>query len=139
MTGETTIEAVSVAVRRGETLLLVKRGRPPSAGFYAFPGGRVEPGETPENAVRRELLEETGLTARVVSPLTTMLLTPEPGDPAPSFHLAVFLCEEAVGELEAGDDAAEARFFTMAEMQSLPVIASVMRVADGLLGPGRRC
>ncbi|TIV26561.1 MAG: NUDIX domain-containing protein, partial [Mesorhizobium sp.] len=40
------IPAVSVAVVRDGTVLLVKRGRAPSQGLYAYPGGKVEPGET---------------------------------------------------------------------------------------------
>ncbi|TIU41972.1 MAG: NUDIX domain-containing protein, partial [Mesorhizobium sp.] len=43
-----TLPAVSVAVVRADTLLLVKRARQPSQGLYAFPGGKVEPGETLE-------------------------------------------------------------------------------------------
>lgn len=43
-------------------VLLVRRARAPQAGRWSVPGGHVEPGETPEAAVVRELLEETGLT-----------------------------------------------------------------------------
>lgn len=129
------VEAVSVAVRRGRTVLLVRRGRKPSLGFYAFPGGRVEPGETLEAAARRELREETGLIAGPVSVLADMLLAPSPDDPAPTFHLTVFGCDEASGEPAAADDAAEARFLTLQEMQALPVLDSVMEVAARLLGP----
>jgi 8-oxo-dGTP diphosphatase len=42
-------------------LLLVRRGRPPSAGLWSVPGGRVEHGETLAEAVRREVAEETGV------------------------------------------------------------------------------
>jgi 8-oxo-dGTP diphosphatase len=51
----------AVALVEG-SILLVRRGRAPQAGRWSVPGGHVEPGETPEAAVLRELLEETGLT-----------------------------------------------------------------------------
>src|SRR5258708_20577520 len=42
-------------------LLLIKRGHEPGAGLWTIPGGRIEPGETDQQAVAREILEETGL------------------------------------------------------------------------------
>jgi 8-oxo-dGTP diphosphatase len=45
-------------------LLLIRRGHAPHAGSWSLPGGRVEAGETLEEAVRREVLEETGLRVR---------------------------------------------------------------------------
>jgi 8-oxo-dGTP diphosphatase len=50
----------AVVVDQGR-VLLVQRGRAPSAGLWSVPGGRVEPGETLAEAVCRELAEETGL------------------------------------------------------------------------------
>jgi 8-oxo-dGTP diphosphatase len=134
---ETPIAAVSVAVRRGSKVLLVRRGRAPSKDFYAFPGGRVEPGETLEGAARRELLEETGLAAGGLTILREMLLEPVPGDPAPVFHLTVFGCEDVGGIVLAADDAAEAGYFSLEEMRGLPVLDSVLAVAEALLRPPR--
>jgi ADP-ribose pyrophosphatase YjhB (NUDIX family) len=54
---------VSASVWRDGKVLLVQRAKPP-VGIWAFPGGHVEVGERLEEAVARELLEETGLTAR---------------------------------------------------------------------------
>jgi ADP-ribose pyrophosphatase YjhB (NUDIX family) len=50
-------------------LLLIRRGREPSRGLWSVPGGRVEPGETNEQAVEREVREETGLTVRAGAPV----------------------------------------------------------------------
>lgn len=55
------IVGIGVAVLRGDSLLLVRRGTPPNLGAWSLPGGGQELGETAEQAARRELLEETGL------------------------------------------------------------------------------
>lgn len=49
-----------------ERLLMVLRGRGPGVGKWSIPGGRVEPGETPEQAVVREVMEETGVDRKSV-------------------------------------------------------------------------
>lgn len=55
------IVAVGGIARRGDALLLVRRGHGPAAGTWSVPGGRVEAGETLHEAVVREVAEETGL------------------------------------------------------------------------------
>ena len=54
-------------VRRGTRFLIRPRPVPPMAGYWEFPGGKCEPGETPAEAVVRECLEETGLVVRPVA------------------------------------------------------------------------
>jgi len=58
--------AVSIAVFRGDEVLLASRTRAPYAGLFTLPGGLVETGETLESAALRELREETGVLARLV-------------------------------------------------------------------------
>ena len=53
--------AASVAIVREHDLLLIQRNRPPSEGLWTLPGGRLEPGETPEQCALREVTEELGL------------------------------------------------------------------------------
>jgi 8-oxo-dGTP diphosphatase len=56
------VRGVGAVVVVDGSILLVRRGRPPQAGRWSVPGGHVEPGESPETAVLRELHEETGLS-----------------------------------------------------------------------------
>lgn len=124
------IPAVSVALRKGERFLLVERGRQPSKGLWAFPGGRVEPGEELQEAVQRELHEETGLTASDYRFICMLALSGEWG----AFDLHIFSAL-AVDDKEpvAADDAAAAGWFTLAEMETIPVTPSTIEIASEIL------
>ena len=130
MTDKPNIAAVSVALVRGDSLLLVRRGQQPSLGLYAFPGGRVEPGEALEAAARRELAEETGLHAGDLAPLCRVNIEGEIAD----YDLQVFLGHYSDGEPQAASDADDAGFFTLAEMEQIQVTESVLVVVRELLG-----
>jgi ADP-ribose pyrophosphatase YjhB (NUDIX family) len=55
------IVGIGIVVLTPDSVLLVRRGRPPAMGTWSLPGGAQELGETAEQAARRELFEETGL------------------------------------------------------------------------------
>ncbi|MER9025409.1 NUDIX hydrolase [Mesorhizobium sp. M0815] len=131
------IPAVSVCVVRENTVLLVNRARPPSQGLYAFPGGKVEAGETLEQAARRELLEETGLQARNYRPLREIHIDGS-GDGHPvDYRLTVFGANYAGGEAVASDDAETAAFYTLAEMTAMQLADAVFDIADDLLATSK--
>ncbi|WP_434721871.1 NUDIX hydrolase [Mesorhizobium sp. RIZ17] len=129
------IPAVSVAVVRGGTVLLVKRARAPSQGLYAYPGGKVEPGETLAQAAARELQEETGLEATGYRPLRDIHIDGSAENHAVDYLLSVFGAAYAGGEPVASDDAETAAFYTLAEMAEMPLAGDVFSVAEELLGP----
>jgi 8-oxo-dGTP diphosphatase len=92
----------------GEGVVLVRRGRPPFEGAWALPGGFVDEGEDPLDAVVREVREETSLDARVTG-LVGVYGAP---DRDPRHHTVSAVYElRARGEPRGGDDAAEARAF----------------------------
>jgi 8-oxo-dGTP diphosphatase len=59
--------AVSAAIFRDDRVLIVRRARPPAHGLYTLPGGGVELGETLEEAVVREVREETALEVQPIA------------------------------------------------------------------------
>jgi 8-oxo-dGTP diphosphatase len=127
------IPAVSVALVRGDRVLLVKRGLAPSRGLYAFPGGRVEAGETLEQAARRELFEETGLQAGPLTPVADLVVGGARGDAPVLYRLQVFSAPHVGGEPVSADDAEEAAFFTLEELRALPLTGSIEEIAKRLL------
>ena len=105
--------AVDACVRRGDDLILVQRKFPPSAGSWVLPGGFVDQGERPEEAVLRELSEEAGLEGR--NPRLLMVM----GDPQrdPRKHIVSIVYEvDAEGEPKGGDDAQDARFWPISDI-----------------------
>jgi 8-oxo-dGTP diphosphatase len=87
-------------------VLLIRRGCEPFKGSYALPGGFVEVGETVENACRRELKEETGITAGT---LTLIGVYSDPKrDPRGHTCSVAFVARINAAEPKAGSDAAAA-------------------------------
>ncbi|SFR36941.1 NUDIX hydrolase [Litoreibacter janthinus] len=109
MTRRPTLGAIAVVVHEGRTLL-VQRRNPPNAGLWGFPGGHVELGETALDAAARELLEETGVTARPLSYLTNIdvIGQDDDGDITHHYLLAAVHCAYVAGLPAADDDALDA-------------------------------
>jgi 8-oxo-dGTP diphosphatase len=118
----------AVVVDRRERVLLVRRGRPPSVGVWTLPGGRVEDGESFEDAVLREVREETALEARVVCPLGVVPVAREGFAYAIHEYLLVPLDEGA--RIAPGDDAADACWARRDELEGLDVWPDVVVLVE---------
>ena len=108
-------------------LLLVRRGTEPGRGLWSIPGGRVEPGETGPEATAREVQEETGLQV-VVGELVGRVERAGPG--GVTYVIDDFRAVAAPGVdpavLVAGDDADEARWFTVPELSDLECVEGLL-------------
>jgi 8-oxo-dGTP diphosphatase len=127
MKGYTLIPCVGGVVHdeRGR-LLIVRRGHEPGRGRWSVPGGRVEPGESDEVAVLREVAEETGLDAEVIRHVGSVR-RPAPG--GGTFDIHDFLLRPRRVPAPApvpGDDADDARWATRAELESLPLVEGLL-------------
>lgn len=105
----------------GEDILLVRRGNEPSRGRWGLPGGVVELGETVEEAIVREVAEETCIRVRPVRLLAVLDSITMDQEGKTRFHyvLTEFLCERVEGDLNASSDVSEAKWFPLNEICSL--------------------
>lgn len=128
------VAVLAITVENGKALL-VQRKNPPDAGLWGFPGGRVEFGETLQQAAERELHEETGVTATAGAVLGHLENIKE------GFHYLLFgvLCSNATGTPLADDDALQAEWVDIAEIEAgerdlSQHVAETCRAAEKLLG-----
>jgi ADP-ribose pyrophosphatase YjhB (NUDIX family) len=110
-------------------LLLIQRGHEPHAGRWSLPGGRIEVGESPEQAVAREVREETGLEVLPGRPVGRVTI---PGDGV-VFDVLDLACDltDATAAPVAGDDAAAALFADAATLAGLPCTPLLVETLRG--------
>jgi len=133
LTAEHPVVGVGAVLIHEGKVLLIQRAKEPLRGRWIIPGGTVEVGETLEEALVREVAEETGLT---VTPghLLGVFDRIERRDGAVDFHYVIvdYLCRYVSGDLRAGSDALAARFATLAELPELDLPDKALQVViDG--------
>ena len=131
---------VSASVWRDGKVLLVQRAKPP-VGIWAFPGGHVEPGERLEEAVARELFEETGMTAqfRGLLGLYDVIRRNEAGLVSVHYVIASYLGVAGPEEPKAASDAAAVTWADpdrLAGFSLAPNMAEAIATARNMLNAG---
>lgn len=134
--------AIAVVYHQGE-VLLIQRKTEPNAGWWGFPGGHVELGETAMQAAVRELSEETGVTAKPLEYLTNIdvFLRTNTGAVHKQYLLTAVLCAYEHGTASPADDALQARWVSVAGLEDhglelIDQVAEVARLAQARHRPG---
>lgn len=117
-----------VVIQAGK-VLLIRRGKQPLMGRWIIPGGTVELGETLEQALVREMEEETSLRVRA-GPLLTLFDRIERDATGVRYHyvIADYLCEVVSGTLRAGSDALDAAFVAPEDLAAFDLPAKALEV-----------
>jgi 8-oxo-dGTP diphosphatase len=125
-----------VVIEDGRTLL-IRRGSEPLRGEWSIPGGTLELGETLEEGVARELLEETGLKVRVLELIevferiyTDDTASARAKNKRPRFHYVIvdYLCERMDGTAVAGSDVTDVAFAREEELGEYRLTETAMRI-----------
>ncbi|HEY2461715.1 MAG TPA: NUDIX hydrolase [Candidatus Acidoferrum sp.] len=125
-----------VVIREGQALL-IRRGSEPLRGEWSIPGGTLEIGETLQQGVERELLEETGLEVRAFELIEVFdriyledRVGSSPDVKKPRFHyvIADYLCEWLAGEPQAGSDVTDVAFAREEELINFGLTPTATRI-----------
>ncbi len=144
---EAPIVGVGAVVIDGTRVLLVRRGQEPLKGEWSLPGGALELGETLQQGVVREVLEETGLEVvpgSIVEVFDRITQDEATGRVRYHYVLVDFVCRVAGGTLLGASDAEEARWVERDELEApgeyrvAPFTVQVIEKAFRVLSDGTR-
>lgn len=120
-----TIRVVAAVIRSGNKIFATQRGYGDYKDGWEFPGGKIEPGETPENALVREICEELAVDVSVGELISTIEYD------YPAFHLSMdcFWCSVQSGEIVLREHEA-ARWLTRTELDSVEWLPADMELIE---------
>lgn len=122
------VEAVAAIIHRDGAFLATQRGYGEFEGMWEFPGGKIEPDESPEDAIKREIKEELGIDITIDKFLCTTKYD------YPSFHLTMhcYLCGIETGEIELREHKS-ARWLTVELLDSVDWLPADKEVVGTIL------
>jgi len=113
-------------------ILMARRGKEPLKGWWTLPGGALETGELLDSAVRREVLEETGLVVEPVQVFEIFERIMSDAEGRTEYHYVLIdhECRVTGGELQAGDDVAEVAWMGLEELKGLQITEGTLGVIE---------
>ena len=121
----------AILLRRGR-ILMAQRGKEPLKGWWSLPGGALEIGESLADAVRREVLEETGLEVEPlgVFEIFERILRDAAGAPEYHYVLIDYVCRVKGGKLFPGDDVCAVEWVRRKDLPALQITEGTLGVIE---------
>ena len=122
------IEVVAAIIRKGDKIFATQRGYGDWKDWWEFPGGKMELGETPEEALKREIKEELSADISVEEFLTTVEYD------YPAFHLTMhcYLCTLLDEAMHLNEHEA-AKWLSKAELRSVKWLPADLEVVERMM------
>lgn len=119
-----------------DLILLVERGREPLIGLWSLPGGAVETGETLDAAVRREILEETGLEVEPIRVFEIFERIMRDAEGRPEYHYVLidYICRVSGGTLAPADDVRRAEWISQRNLENYNLTEGTLDVIERAFG-----
>ena len=113
-------------------ILMAQRGKEPLKGWWSLPGGALETGESLDHAVRREVLEETGLVVEPVRVFEIFERIMRDASGAVEYHYVLidYVCRVTGGERRAGDDVCRVEWMRPSELKGLQITEGTLGVIE---------
>ena len=123
---------VGALIFQRSRILMAQRGKEPLKGWWSLPGGVLETGESLDQAVRREVLEETGLVVEPVRVFEIFERIMRDPSGAVEYHFVLidYVCRVTSGEPRAGDDVCRVEWMRPGELKGLQITEGTLGVIE---------
>ena len=123
---------VGALIFRRDRILMAQRGKEPLKGWWSLPGGALELGEALQDAVRREVLEETGLEVEPVKLFEVFERIMRDDSGAPEYHYVLidYVCRVTGGKLFPGDDVCAVEWVRRRDLAGVQITEGTLAVIE---------
>jgi ADP-ribose pyrophosphatase YjhB (NUDIX family) len=131
---------VGALIFDGDAILLVERAGEPLKGYWSLPGGLLEAGELIEDAVRREVLEETGLEVELLYRFDIFERIMRDSEGRPEYHyvLVDYVCKAVGGELRPADDVSRVEWVLRENLRNYKITSGTLEAVEKAYDEPRR-